>query len=36
MVDNRLKFFILVELEFCEDGEGSVSGMRKYLYIGKL
>ena len=32
MVDNRLKLLTLAESEFCEDGEGSVSGMRKHLH----
>ena len=35
MVDNRLKLLTLAESEFCEDGEGSVSGLRKHLHTGK-
>ena len=35
MVDNRMKLLTLAESEFCEEGEGSVSGMRKHLHTGK-
>lgn len=35
MVDNRLKLLTLAESEFCDQEEGSVSGMRKHLHTGK-
>lgn len=35
MVDNRFKLLTLAESEFCDQGEGSVSGMRKQLHTGK-
>ncbi|KAL9958687.1 hypothetical protein ACROYT_G035737, partial [Oculina patagonica] len=35
MVDNRLKLLTLAESEFCDQEEGSVSGMRKHLHSGK-
>ena len=35
MVDNRLKLLTLAESEFCDQEEGSVSGMRKQLHTGK-
>lgn len=35
MVDNRLKLLTLAESEFCDQEEGSVSGMKKQLHTGK-